>query len=200
VIVYRCFPWDSGVEATSPGGALWFPRELQGDGRHDAPTRYGCLYASETAASAVVEELRCFVGTGLAGPDLRRSGLPLALATLVLADTASLVDLDEPLVLAAARLRPSLVAANERPRTQRAATALHKRYESAAGLRWWSSFESSWANVTLFDRALETLSVEEIRPLRLEDEIVREAARFLGLRILPAARHRARAKATGPNN
>ena len=184
MILYRCFPWNSAVEATSPGGALWFPRELQGDGRHDAPARYGCLYASENAASAVVEELRCFVGTGLAGPDLRRSGLPLALATLAVADTASLVDLDEPLVLAAARLRPSLLATNERPRTQRAATVLHTRYESAAGLRWWSSFESSWANVTLFDRALEALSVEEVRPLRLEDELVREAAGFLGLRVI----------------
>jgi hypothetical protein len=183
VIVYRCFPWDAGAEATSPGGALWFPRELQGDGRHDAPKRYGCLYASENAVSAVVEEVGCFVGTELARTELRRGGRPLALAKLALADTVSLVDLDEPLVLAAARLRPSLVATNERRRTQGAAVALYERYESAAGLRWWSAFESRWANVTLFDRALAALSVEELRPLRLEDEIVGEAARFLGLRI-----------------
>ena len=183
MILYRCFPWAARARTTSPGGALWFPRVLQGDGRHDAPERYGCLYASEDAVSAVVEEIGRFVGTELAAADLRRGGLPLALATLVLADAAALVDLDEPLVLAAARLRPSLVATEERVRTQEAAAALHERYERAVGLRWWSAFDSRWANVTLFDRAQEALSVEEVGPLRLEDEIVREAARFLGLRV-----------------
>jgi RES domain len=183
VNLYRCFPWDARAGATSPGGALWFPRALQGDGRHDAPERYGCLYASEDAVSAVVEEIGCFVGTELAAADLCRGGLPLALATLVLPDSAALVDLDEPLVLAAARLRPSLVATDERARTQEAAAALHERYERAVGLRWWSAFHSRWPNVTLFDRAQEALSVEEVRPLRLEDEIVGEAASVLGLRV-----------------
>jgi hypothetical protein len=183
VILYRCFPWDARARATASGGALWFPGVLQGDGRHDAPERYACLYASEDAVSAVVEELGCFVGTELTAADLRRGGLPLALATLALRDSAALVDLDEPLVLAAARLRPSLVATDERPRTQEAAAALHEHYKRAVGLRWWSAFHSRWANVTLFDRAQEALSVEEVRPLRLQDEIVREAASFLGLQV-----------------
>ncbi|MGH3011092.1 MAG: RES family NAD+ phosphorylase [Gaiellaceae bacterium] len=182
MIVHRCFPWDAGAEATSPGGALWFPRRLQGDGRHDAPGRYGCLYASEVAVSAVAEELARFVGTELAAADLRRGGLPLALATLVLDDSALLVDLDEPLVLAAERLRPSLVAARERPRTQDAALALFERHIGAAGVRWWSALDSRWANVTLFDRARAALSVEEIGLLRLSDDVVEEAASFLGLR------------------
>jgi RES domain len=183
VIVYRCFPWDAGAQAASPGGALWFPRGLQGDGRHDGPERYGCLYVSEVAVSAVVEELGCFVGSKLGAADLRRGGLPLALATLVLDGAVLLVDLDEPLVLAAERLRPSLVATGQRQRTQEAAAAVFERHEGAAGLRWWSAFESEWANVTLFDRAQEALTVEEITPLRLEDEIVAKAASFLGLRM-----------------
>jgi hypothetical protein len=183
VILYRCFPWDASVDPTSPGGALWFPRALQGDGRHDGPERYGCVYVSELAVSAVVEEVGRFAGTALAAPDLRRGGLPLALATLSLEASAALVDLDEPLVLAAESLRPSLVATGERQETQRAATMLFERHENAVGLRWWSAYEARWPNVTLFDRAQEALAVDEIRALRLEDEVVREAAGLLGLPV-----------------
>jgi hypothetical protein len=183
VTLYRCFPWDGAVEPSARGGVLWFPRMLQGEGRHDAPERYGCLYVSEEPVSTVVEQLARFVGTELAAQDLRRGRLPLALAILELADTASLVDLDEPLVLAAEELRPSLVATHERPRTQGDATALYQRHEAIAGLRWWSTFESQWANVTLFDRALDALEVEDVRVIALEDDVVGEAARFLGLAV-----------------
>ena len=114
VILFRCFPWDRSVDAESRGGALWFPRMLQGDGRHDAPQRYGCLYVSEEPLSTVVEQLAPLVGTKIAAPDLVRGGLPLALAALELPDGARLLNLDEPLVLAAEKLRPSLLATHER--------------------------------------------------------------------------------------
>jgi RES domain len=185
VILHRCFAWDPRAEAAAPGGALWFPRSLQGEGRHDAPERYGCLYASEEPVSAVVEELARFAGTALAAADLRRGGLPLALAELRLADSAVILDLDSPQVLAVAGLRPSLVATGERELTQAVAEGLHERLEDSAGLRWWSALESRWRNVTLFDRARNLLSVGAVRALELEDEVVGEAAGYLGLR--PAA-------------
>ncbi len=183
MILFRCFPWDGGVGPTARGGALWFPRMLQGEGRHDAPERYGCLYVSEEPVSAVVEQLARFVGMELAALDLLRGSLPLALAGLRLAESATLVDLDEPLVLAEEELRPSLVATHERSRTQADAAALYERHEDAAGVRWWSTFESQWANVTLFDRAVDGLDVEDVRALELEDDVVGEAARFLGLAV-----------------
>ena len=183
MILFRCLPWDRSVSAAARGGALRFPRNLQGEGRHDSPGRYGCLYASEEPVSAVVEELARFVGTELAAADLRRSRLQLSLATLELADSVQLVDLDDPLVLAAEGLRPSLLATEERSRTQAAALALYERHEDAAGLRWPSAFEARWANVTLFDRAVGAMSVVEIRPLGLGDEVVRQAARHLALRV-----------------
>ncbi len=179
--LYRCFPWDGAARPEAQGGALWFPRMLQGDGRHDAPERYGCLYVSEEPVSVIVEQLARFGGTQLAAADLLRGRLPLALAALELAEGALLVDLDEPLVLAAEELRPSLVATHERPRTQGDAAALHERHRDAVGLRWWSTFEPQWANVTLFDRALEALEVADVGEIRLDDEVVEEAARFLGL-------------------
>lgn len=183
MILFRCFAWDRGVDAPARGGALWFPRVLQGDGRHDAPERYGCLYVSEDPVSAVVEQLAPFAGARLDELDLVRGGLPLALAVLRLPDDARVVDLDEPLVLAAEALRPSLVSTRERARSQADAALLHERHPEAAGLRWWSALEPRWANVTLFDRASPALAVEQLEPLELGSDVVGAAAAFLGLAV-----------------
>jgi hypothetical protein len=183
VILFRCFPWDTGVTATARGGALWFPRMLQGAGRHDNPDLYGCLYVSETEVSALVERLQGFRGTSLEESDLRSRGLPLALAGLELPDAAEVVDLDQPRVLERERLRPSRVATNDRSVTQEGAAGIYERHEAAAGIRWWSTFEALWANVTLFDRAEPTVTVGDVRPLGLGDDAVGEAAAFLGLQI-----------------
>jgi hypothetical protein len=62
VTLYRCFAWDRRAAPVEPGGALWFARAFQGDGRHDNPERYGCLYAAEETVSAVAEQLARFRG------------------------------------------------------------------------------------------------------------------------------------------
>lgn len=179
--LYRCFPWEEAVDPSARGGALWFPRMLQGAGRHDNPELYGCIYATGAPVSAVVERLQGFRHAALEPADLRSRRAPLALASIALDHAASVVDLDEPRVLAEEDLRPSLVATGERARTQADAADLYERHPQAAGLRWWSTFESQWTNVTLFDRAAPSLAVEDVRVLTLDDEVVGEAARFLGL-------------------
>jgi hypothetical protein len=108
--------------------------------------------------------------------------LPLALADLELEDGAALIDLDDPAVLRRERLRPSLVATRRRTVTQPQARRLFERHADAAGLRWWSTYESSWANVTLFDRAAARLRVVSVRALTIDDPAVVEAADFFGLR------------------
>jgi hypothetical protein len=75
------------------------------------------------------------------------------------------------------------VATNDRSLTQAQAGELFARHAAAAGLRWWSTFESLWANVTLFDRAEPVLSVADIKRLEVGDDVVVEAADFLGLPI-----------------
>ena len=104
----------------------------------------------------------------------------LTIAELALDDDPGLVDLDRPRVLAEERLRPSHVATHDREITQTYAAKLHERHPSAVGLRWWSTLESLWANVTLFDRAKPRV-VGAPRELTVEDPVVREAADFLGL-------------------
>jgi hypothetical protein len=108
--------------------------------------------------------------------------LPLGLAELELRDDAELVDLDEPAVLRRERLRPSRVATRDRDITRPQALALHERHAEAVGLRWWSTFESLWANVTLFDRAAAALRLVSIRALELADDEIVAAADVLGLR------------------
>jgi hypothetical protein len=130
-----------------------------------------------------VEQLARFRGQRLTAALLRRRGLPLALAELELADSATLVDLDDPAVLRRERLRPSRVATREREVTQPQALALHERHPDAAGLRWWSTFESLWANATLFDRAASKLRLTSVRALDLAADEIAAAAEFLGLRF-----------------
>jgi hypothetical protein len=180
--LWRVLPWDGRARPRDPGGALWFPRPFQGSGRHDNPDRYGCLYVSEQPASAVAEALAPFRGAGdLDAAMLERAGHGLALAAIDLPDDAALVDLDEPRVLRSERLRPSTVATRARTVTQDYAARLHDAHGEAAGLRWWSTLESSWINVTLFDRAARRLRARPPEPLAIEHDAVARAAEMLGL-------------------
>lgn len=180
--LYRCFAWNRRARPSAPDGALWFPRAFQGEGRHDNPDLFGCLYLADRELSCVVEQLARFRGQRLSAALLLRRGLPLALATLELEDDAVLVDFDDPRTLTRQRLRPSLVATRERDVTQPQARALYE--QGADGARWWSTYESQWTNVTLFDRAAAKLHVDSVRVLSVEDPAVVEAADHFGLRVV----------------
>ena len=184
MILHRCFAWDDRARDDGPDGPLWFPRIYQGEGRHDNPDHYGCLYLSTAALSTVVEQLARFRGQRLLPSLLRRRGLPLALADLQLDDDAELIDLDDPVVLRRERLRPSRVATRDRLITQPQALAFHEHQRKAAGVRWWSTYEATWINVTLFDRAASRLRVHAVRALSLDDPTIVAAAELFGLRAL----------------
>jgi hypothetical protein len=137
---------------------------------------------AEAAVSAVAEMLAPFRGTGDLHPDLLvRSGRQLAVAELELTDDATLIDFDEPTVLVKESLRPSTVATNQRSVTQAYAVAQFERHSTATGLRWWSTLEASWIQVTLFDRAIGKLHAHSMRALSVDDATVIWAATHLGL-------------------
>ena len=181
--LYRCFAWDEHARPKEADGALWFPRVFQGEGRHDNPDLYGCLYLADRAESGVVEQLARFRTQRLTPSLFRRRGLPLALAELELDDDAQLIDLDDPVVLRRERLRPSAVATRQRSVTQPHARTLHERHPKAAGLRWWSTYEALWTNVTVFERAARALAVKHVEPLTLAHPAVTTAAELFGLRV-----------------
>lgn len=180
--LWRTLPLDKGARDAEAGGPLWSPRLQQGEGRHDNPDLYGCLYAAEEPVSAVAEMLAPFRGTGRLLPSmLVRYGKPLSLVALRLEDGLTAVDLDEPSTLIATGLRPSLVATRKRTVTQRQAADVFETHAAAVGIRWWSTLESTWINWTLFERAGPSLALEETRELTVEDPVVAEAADLLGL-------------------
>jgi hypothetical protein len=181
VTLYRCFAWNHKAEAHEPDGPLWVPRVFQGDGRHDNPEVYGCLYLADRPVSCLVEQLARFRGQLLTPAMLFRRTLPLALAELELDPAATLIDLDDPRVLVREDLAPSRVATRQRSVTQSHALDLHQRYPEAAGLRWWSTFEALWATVTLFERAARRLQVRDARTVAPGDPVLAEAADWLGL-------------------
>lgn len=182
--LYRCFAWNADSGDREEDGPLWFPRAYQGEGRHDNPDRYGCLYLSDRPVSCLVEQLAPFRGQRLIPALLRRRGLPLALARLELDESRSpLLDLDDPVVLRRERLRPSRVATRSRTITQPLALALFRTHFDAGGLRWWSSWEALWTNVTVFDRAARALTVARLERLSLDHPALLEAAEFFGLRV-----------------
>jgi hypothetical protein len=112
---------------------------------------------------------------------LVRDGRQLDIAELELHGDSELIDLDEPQVLHRERLRPSGVATRRRAVTQTYAERLFDSHPDAAGIRWWSTFESAWVNLTLFDRAGPALSAQRVEQLTLDHPAVVEAAEFLGL-------------------
>ena len=181
--LYRAFAWNDAAGGDRPDTPLWFPRPFQGEGRHDNPDVYGCLYVADRPVSCLVEQFAPFRGQRLTAALLRRRGLPLALATIHLRDDALILDLDDPNVLRRERLRPSLVATRAREVTQPQALTLYRRHARAAGLRWWSTWEARWTNVTLFDRAAPLLRVDDVHALTLDDPAVVEAADVFGLRV-----------------
>ena len=184
MILHRCFAWNRGARADAVDGALWFPQVYQGEGRHDNPDEYGCLYLADRAVSCVVEQLAAFRGQRLSSAILRRRGLPLALAAIELDEKAALVDLDDPAILGRERLRPSRIATRDRHVTQPQALELYRRHPNVAGLKWWSSWEALWANVTVFDRAARLLRVRDIDELTLDHPVVIDAAEVFGLRVV----------------
>lgn len=190
--LYRCFAWNEAVRDDEPDGARWCPRPFQGEGRHDNPDTYGCLYLSDRPLSCVAEQFAAFRGQRLLPSMLTRRGLPLALARFAIVGSVRFVDLDDPVVLTRERLRPSQVATRDRSVTQPQALAVYRRRKSVAGLCWWSTWEAQWRNVTLFDRAVPQLTLESVEMLTLAHPAVQEAAEWFGLRPMTPESARSR--------
>ncbi len=183
-MLYRFFPWDPAADASSPGGALFNPRAQQGSGRHDNPHLYGALYVARVEVSAVAEWLAGFRGQRLTAVDfLRIDRRRWALVGLDDEALRGMVDLDDPVELAARRMRPSKVATRTRSTTQQVAETLFA--EGVPGFGWWSTLEASWPNATLFaERALDALSVADgPREIAIDHPVVRAAAAAIGVTL-----------------
>jgi hypothetical protein len=73
------------------------------------------------------------------------------------------------------------VASRQRDITQPQARAIYAADRTIGGIRWWSTYESLWTHVTLFDRAARRLRVAAVRRLAVDDADVAAAADWLAL-------------------
>lgn len=181
MILHRVYPGAPVVHPDDEGGPLHAPWRKQRGGRHDDPDRFAAFYASEAEGAAIGEALQIFRGQLLEPDDLiRASGRRLMLATIEATDL-ELVDLDDPRRLTRLRERPSRIATGDREVTQAFARRMYTA--GSAGLRWWSTLEASWINVTLFmDRCRSALQVVDLRTVTLDDTEVAAACDTLGIR------------------
>jgi RES domain len=183
-VLYRVFPARDGAGPADDGGALFVARALQGSSRHDNPERYGALYATRVALSAVAERLLRFRGQRLSDADLvRADGRRYAVAAIDDAALTAVPDLDDPQELVHRRLRPSWVATSDRSVTQ--PIALQAFEDGSEGFAWWSTIEAGWSNVTLFaERTIPRLRVgARPDPLTIGHPLVRAAADRFGIRL-----------------
>jgi RES domain len=183
-VLYRTFPFDPKAAPNEDGGPLFVARALQGTSRHDNPDRYGALYLTRRAESAVAERIQVYRGRTLTEAHLRR-GDGRAYALVAIDDSAldPMPDLDDPAELVARGLRPSGVATRDRAVTQAIALSLFE--DGAEGFGWWSTLEASWPNVTLFsERSAPKLSLAaEPEVLSLHHPVVQAAADRLGMAL-----------------
>lgn len=132
--------------------------------------------------SAVAEQLARFRGRPFRAAFLRRRGHALALTRYRLSDTRAVLDLDDPAVLIARGLRPSQIATRHRTLTQAIAVAAFDDDHAYGGLRWWSTLEASWINVTLFaERVTTDLTIARPEVLDATSGTVVDACAVLGL-------------------
>jgi hypothetical protein len=186
VTLYRVFPAVQGARPREAGGPLHVARHLQGSSRHDDPARYGALYTSRSAESAVAEALQAFRGRDIEPRHLVRTGRPLSLAEIDDSRLGPLPDLDDPAELVRRSLRPSAVATHDRSVTQPAAGAIYE--EGHPGFAWWSTIEASWSNVTLFvERASRRLRISGTpEPLTVGHPVLVAVADRMGFVLRPA--------------
>ncbi len=154
----------------------------QRGGRIDNPTLYKIFYASDAAAGAIAEAFGRFpewTPAILEGSPSLEGGVR-ALARYRLPDEVRICNLDDPEQLRQLGLRPSDVVSRDYERTRAWARRIFET-GSWAGVRWWSYYDPRWASLGLWD--VTGLTLEEVRPLRLDEPALLEAGRTIARRI-----------------
>ena len=171
--LYRVFPWFPEARPGEEGHPLYSRRSRRS--RIDNPDLYSVLYVSDHPAGAIAEmfaHLWMWSEEMFAVPKM-----PGARRALVeLEAEVTITDLDEPRVIVARQLRPSVVASSDRAVTQAWARRIYER-DGSDGIRWWSVKDARWGTVGIW--SLEKVSVASVVPLDGSHPAVREAARVL---------------------
>jgi hypothetical protein len=104
-----------------------------------------------------------------------------ALARYELGAGESLCNLDDARQLLRLRLRPSDVVSRNYDRTRAWARPIFET-RIWAGVSWWSYYDPQWTSVGLWKT--DQLVLAEVRELRLDDSVIRDASRVIIRRII----------------
>ncbi len=166
------------------GGPLYVPRDKQGNSRHDIPQLTGVLYTATTPQSPLAETIKFYRGQTITDRFfIVRKEFHKALVSLDLEDKMPLADLGNAAFLVKRNFSLSESVSRDRQMTQKIAERLYN--EEFSGIRWPSTLNSSWTNVSLFaDRCQRHLSiVDQPKKLTTKMSDLLEVAHGLGVSI-----------------
>ena len=175
VILWRCFAWDGEAAPGEPGRARLVSAGVAGRAAGTTtPTSTAASTSPTARRPGSSSSWRGFAGIGRC----RRSSSAAAWRSRSRGSSSTTPSArwisTTRRELARRRLRPSRVATRQRELTQPQALAAYA--DGADALSWWSSHESLWTNVTVFDRAAPSLRVTDVRVIRFGDAALAEAA------------------------
>ncbi len=122
--------------------------------------------------SAILEGSPSLPGSARA---LVRVELPGNLPVCNLDDSAQLVELG---------LHPSDVVTRDYERSRTWARRIYEQ-RRWIGVRWWSYYDPQWSNFGLWN--VETIRLQDVSRIRLDDAAVQEAARMIARRVMISA-------------
>lgn len=142
-------------------------------------------YLSEDAVHAVSEVLQGFRSRPFHDAMLRRFDHPLAVVSVELPedDERAILNLDDPAVLLRFGFAPSVLASEDRKRTQAVAEQVYA--SGAPGFRWWSKLSGDWHAVVLFLNRVpvERLEIDTPELLTREHPAVLSACAHLSMKM-----------------
>jgi hypothetical protein len=173
VRLHRVYPLQEGAALNDQGGAL-FVSAVSAHGRIDNPDLYRVLYASADPLAAIAETF-ARLAIWRTATFVHAAGRPYVLATYDAPDELALFELNDVDALRSIGVRrPSEVDHPDRAVTQGWARVIYDR-NAFAGARWWSSENTDWTLLGLWDYSTLTLA-RPVQILTAENALVRDAA------------------------
>ena len=181
MLVYRVHPHLPGAAPDSPGHPLYL--STQGRGRLDNPGHYQIWYLALEPAGAIAE---AFGDLDPWDAAMFRSclipGSCYALATYLVDDDVTLLDLDDARNLYTRGLRPTQVIERNRAATQAWALSVYNERNDRGqrtwqGIKWWSYHRPQWRIIGYWDK--RTPSLLTIEELSLNSPAITDAATSL---------------------
>ncbi len=180
--LYRAFIWDgkNSGHKSGPYSPLFVSRENQGKGRHDIIDKDGILYCSYDKCSVIAEILAPFSNRSIGSDVVKRLfdniNSTTAIAHFNIARDVNIANLTRASSLTKLKLNPADIATMNRTTTQAISRRIFDLKTMYTGFSWWSSIESQWTNVSLFQSRLnKSIKISKIELIDIHSNYFQKA-------------------------